>query len=127
MKKNKNNGVLKGNVKLFGVIIALIVLVCVVVVIVTRGGKSDDTGTPAGKDIVDEGNDFTSKDLDEIYGMSGEEAIEIVKKDFKSDTFEFSYDVDSDSQYVVTAKNKITGTVYKYSVNPSNGSYYSLD
>ena len=126
--KSKSKSIIKGNEKLFGIIVAVIVLLCLVVIIVTKGNKkNDDEGKPASGDIVDNKSDFTSKDLKDIYGMSGEDAIEIVKKDFKSDTFEFSYDIDKDSQYIITAKNKITGTVYKYSVDPSSGSYYTID
>ena len=46
---------------------------------------------------------------------------------FKSDTFDFSVEVDQDSNYIVIAKNKITETEYRYSVDPSNGSYYAID
>ncbi len=117
----------KGNEKIFAIVVVAIVLVCFVVIVLTRGNKkNDDEGKPAAADIVED-NNFTSNDLKSIYGMSGEEAIEIVKKDFKSDTFEFSYDTDGESQYIVVAKNKITGSEYKYAVDPSSGSYYTLD
>ena len=126
-KKSKRKNILKGNEKLFGIIVAVVLVLCLVVVIVTRGSKKNDDVKPSSGDIVDDKIDFTDKDLKDIYGMSGEDAIEIVKRDFKSDTFEFSYEVDKNSQYIVIAKNKITGTVYKYSVDPSSGSYYTVD
>ena len=126
-KKSKRKNILKGNEKLFGIIVAVVLVLCLVGVIVTRGSKKNDDVKPSSGDIVDDKIDFTDKDLKDIYGMSGEDAIEIVKRDFKSDTFEFSYEVDKNSQYIVIAKNKITGTVYKYSVDPSSGSYYTVD
>ena len=128
-KKGKKKNVLQSKEALLGVALVAIILVCVITVVVTRGNKSnkDDEKTPAGTDIKEDQKDFTEKDLSDIYGMSGKEAIEIVKKDFKSDTFDFSVEVDQDSNYIVIAKNKITETEYRYSVDPSNGSYYAID
>ncbi len=128
-KNDKKKNILQSKEALLGVVLVVIILVCVIAVVLTRGKKTNknDDKTPATIDIKEEKQDFTEKDLKDIYGMSGKEAIEIVKKDFKSDTFDFSVEVDENSNYIVTAKNKITETIYRYSIDPSNGSYYVID
>ena len=64
--------------------------------------------------------------LIDAYGMSKNDAIEIVKEIYNSDNFEFSADINKDSKYVVTVKNTITNKSDKYIVDPtsSDKSFY---
>ena len=59
-----------------------------------------------------------------VTGISGEDAIDLVRKNFYSDNYTFTVEVTSDSLYKVTANNTITNTKTIYYVDPSNGQAY---
>ena len=61
-----------------------------------------------------------------VYGMSKEDALNLVKKEFLSDNFEFSVEISQDVTYIVSAKNVATNKVIKYEVNPSTKEYYEI-
>lgn len=62
--------------------------------------------------------------LEESTGMTKEEAIEIVKDNFKSDNYEFTSVATDDGLYKVVITNIIDQTEIIYYVDPSNGMAY---
>ena len=112
--------------------VELIIGIVVVVVIIFLGlflifKKSDDSKNN-GKDngTEEQGITFTEKNIVDAYGMSSEDAIKLVKDMFHSDNFTFSANVTEDAKYIVTVKNTISNTEYKYEVDPVTESFYEL-
>jgi len=64
------------------------------------------------------------EDIVLITGMSGNDAIDIVKKNFNDNNYDFSFEVTSDSLYKVTAKVKQSDEEIIYFVDPINGKAY---
>lgn len=59
-----------------------------------------------------------------VTGMSGEDAIDLVKKNFYGDNYTFTVEVTQDSLYRVIASNTTTNTKTIYYVDPANGQAY---
>ena len=63
-----------------------------------------------------------SEDIIKSYGMSKNDAIEIVKSIYNSDNFEFSAEINEDSKYIISVKNLISEKTEKYLVDPTSTS-----
>jgi hypothetical protein len=59
--------------------------------------------------------------------MSKQDAINLVKSIFNSDTFEFEAEINKEAKYVVTVKNTITDGTYKYLVDPVSKSFSEMN
>lgn len=62
--------------------------------------------------------------IEDVTGMSKEDAIEIVKENFYSDNYKFSVEVTIDSLYKVTAINIVDNSEIVYFVDPANEKVY---
>lgn len=109
--------------------IFLVVIILCIVFIVTKGDSKEKKNEDKKEDkvVVDPGHKIEEKDIVDAYGMSKDDAIKLVKKLFNSDNFEFSAEINSDSKYIVTVKNAISDTEYKYLVDPISKSYYEMN
>lgn len=107
----------------------VLVLVIVLLIVFVFNGSSDKKENEVTNNTVEDSTKITDKDIEEAYDFSGQDAIKLVKEQFNSDTFEFSYTVSEDSKYIVTAKSifEDDNTVYKFEVDPVTKSFYSVD
>ncbi len=128
-KEGKNN---MKNINFKDKKVELIIGIVVVVVIVFLGlflifKKSDDSkNNEKNNPTEDKGETFTEKNIVDAYGMTSEDAIKLVKSLFNSDNFVFSTSVSDDAKYIVTVKNTISNTEYKYEVDPVTESFYEI-
>lgn len=106
--------------------VVILLIIVLLVCFVFNGKKSDENNTNSS---VNNETNITEKDIEDSYGFSGDDAIKLVKQSFNSDTFEFSYEISSESKYIVTAKSKIEGdtTEFKFEVDPITKSYYAIN
>lgn len=111
---------------IIGIVFVLVIIVCLIFFFANnkngKGSSSNTENNVIGGDVT-----FTEQDLIDTYGVSGENAINIVKEYYNSDNFEYSFSVTDDAMYIVTVKNSINGNTYKFKLNPSTKSYYSID
>jgi len=113
---------------IIGLIFLVVIILCIVFIV--SNGNSKENKKEDKKDdkvVVDPGHKIEEKDIVDAYGMSKDDAIKIVKKLFNSDNFDFSAEINSDSKYVVTVKNTVSDTEYKYLVDPISKSYYEMN
>lgn len=114
---------------IIGGVLLLAVILCIVF-LVTNGKdkkeKSKDNNiedtNKAPQDVV-----FTEEDLKSAYGVSKEDAINLVKPLFNSDNFEYTAVVTNKAKYLVTVKNTISKKEYKFEVDPVTKSYYEIE
>jgi len=71
------------------------------------------------------GQEEKLEQITEITGMSGNDAIEIVKANFYSNNYEFKVEVTNDSLYKVTAISSIDNSKTIYYVDPTNKMAYA--
>ena len=114
-------------VLIIGVIVLLLVIILLIAFVFNH--DNDKKENEVNNTVTEEEKKITDKDIETSYGFSGKDAIKLVKEQFNSDTFEFSYTVSEDSKYIVTAKSIFEGddTVYKFEVDPITKSFYSID
>ena len=110
--------------------INLIILIAAIVLIISgimialfsgNGNKEKDKGQNEEKNIVS--NEET---VEEEYGFTKQDAIEVIKKIYNSDSYEIKAEVREDNMYIVTVSNPDTNSEYKYVVNPNDGSFSEL-
>jgi ABC-type Na+ efflux pump permease subunit len=115
---------------IIGVVLLLVIILCVIFLISNNGGskKNNENKTnDVDKALKDQEHKLVEKDIVDAYGMSSDDAIERVKTIFNSDNFEFKADINEDAKYVVTVKNTISSTTYKYLVDPVSGSFTEMN
>ena len=62
--------------------------------------------------------------VEEVTGMSGDDAIEIVKTNFLGDNFQFTSELSDDDLYKIIVTNAVTGDKIIYYVDPVTGKYF---
>lgn len=110
------------NFIIIGVIVVIVIIVCLFFLLGGKGKNNDESK----KDEEDKQIVLTEKDIVDAYGMTANDAIEVVKAIYNSDNFEFSAKVNENSKYTVTVKNTITDAIYKYEVDPITESFYEI-
>lgn len=118
MEKNETKKLDKNYI----IIAVIVVLVLLVIGFAFVKGCSKSDNSNNNEEVEKKG--AAEEDIIKAYGMSKEDAIEIVKKIYNGDNFEFSADINNESQYVVSVKNIITENVTKFIVEPTTGSFY---
>jgi hypothetical protein len=116
-KKNSDNNNLI-------ILIALVVLVIVgVVLLIIKGvGNKKDNKENSEPGEVE---NFKENQIVDAYNVSKEEAIGLVRNIFNGDVYDFSCEIKG-ADYIVTVKNRLTGEVYEYKVDPINKSFYEI-
>ncbi len=120
-KKKNNNYII---FIAFGVVILLILGF----ILIKGCSKSDKNNDNNSNDEVVKKIGAKEDEIIKSYGMSKNDAIEIVKEIYNSDNFEFSADINEDSKYIVSVKNTITDSIDKYLVDPTSSekSFYLI-
>ena len=135
MKKSDKEKVKESNDQGKKYIIIGVVAVLVIVVVgflLVKGCSNDKKNN--GNDVNDDSETEIAKkgsseeDIVAAYGMSKQDAINLVKKLYNSDNYEYSVDINEDSKYIVSVKNIITNSVDKYFVDPTSSgeSFYII-
>lgn len=107
---------IKENLRVFiAVCIALVLIVIGVVLLLTNNDS---------KNNLEEEQKQREEEITEVTGMSANDAIEIVKKNFYGDNYEFFVEITSDSLYKVKAVSKTSDSELIYFVDPVNGKAY---
>ena len=107
---------IKENLRIVIAVVIAIVLIVAGVLFVSFG--KDKAQEKPNKDKTQE------ESLEEITGMSKEDAIELVKPNFMSDNYEFSAVANGDGFYKVTVKNIVENTEIIYYVDPTTKTFY---
>lgn len=110
---------------IIGVVLLLAVIICVVFIITNNNDKKENDNNDENTKIEDV--IFTEEDLKNAYGVSKDDAINIVKPLFKSDNFEYTAVVTKSAKYQVTVKNTISKKEYKFEVDPVTKSYSEIE
>lgn len=110
---------IKENIRLIiAVVIALILIITGVIIINLNNDDKDKPTTPLKEEQARE------EQFIEATGMSGDDAISIVKGNFGSDNYEFKAEATDDGLYKVTVTNIVNQENIIYFVDPTNGMAY---
>lgn len=74
-----------------------------------------DEEKPIDTDVVVEPTD---KSVEDTFGTTKEEAIDVVKEMYNGDSYEFDAEIRADNWYVVTVTHVVDKTVTVYEVDP---------
>jgi len=132
--KNIEKSNKKGDFKIIMIATIIVIAIVVIAVLINSFGKKEKTKEDNNEDNKVEKNEVIKKgsseeDIKLSYGMSKEDAINIVKEIYNGDVFEFVCDINSDSKYIVTVKNTLSNSVTKYLVDPESkdNSFYEIN
>lgn len=107
---------IKENLRVFiAVCIAIVLIIAGVILILVKNNDNND---------FEQEQIRREEDLTEVTGMSGNDAIEVVKKNFHGDNYDFFVEITSDSLYKVKAVSKTSDSEIIYFVDPVNGKAY---
>lgn len=124
-KKEKKKLKITSKQKSLLVIIGAALLVIIVGVIIAISGNNEDKDKDKDNDkekpIVS-----TKETVAEEYGFTEEDAINVIKGVFNSDTYEFKAEVREDNMYIVTVTNPDSESKYTYVVDPNDGTFQEL-
>ena len=107
---------IKENLRVFIAVLIAVILIAIGVILILINGDHENDIT---KDQI-----MKEEELVEITGMSGNDAIEVVKQNFHGNNYEFSVEITSDSLYKVKAVSKTSDSEIIYFVDPINGKAY---
>lgn len=111
---------------IIGAIIVLAIIICVICFL-GKGKDKNNNENNANTNPPVEDKVFTEQDIIDAYGMSKEDAINLVKSLFNSDNFDFDAEVSKTAKYIVTVTNTINDSTYTYEVDPISKSYYEVE
>lgn len=111
---------IKENIRLVIAIVIAIILIITGVILI----NVNEEDVSSGDDPVVEEQQSREELIEEATGMTGEDAIEIVKENFGSDNYEFTAEVTEDGLYKVTVTNTVEDSRFIYYVDPTNGMAY---
>ncbi|MBO5376316.1 MAG: hypothetical protein J6A52_05630 [Bacilli bacterium] len=110
----------------FGAILLVAVIVCIVFLLLNNGDNSNNENGNTVDNTEVENVVITEEEIVNTYGLTKEDAINLVKQNINSDNFEYSVEINNKARYVVTVKNTLTNTEYKYEVDPMTKEYYEI-
>lgn len=124
---------IKNKKLVIGILGAVVALIIVIILVVSLTGKDEDkkgnnNGSGGSKNPEEEQypDDAIFSDEETIkneYGFSKEDAINVIKKFYHSDNYEFEAKARKDNMYEVTVVNTETNTADVYEVDPNDGSF----
>lgn len=107
---------IKENLRVFiAVCIAIVLIVTGVVIILVNNEDKNDWELEQKQ---------REEGITEVTGMSGNDAIEIVKKKFNGDNYDFFVEITDDSLYRVKVVSKTSDNTITYLVDPVNSKLY---
>lgn len=118
-------GLLKDKkVIIIGAVIILALVIAFLVFVLGGNGSNENNENNTTSQVG-----VSEQDIKDAYNFSGADAINLVKTIFNGDSFNFTYSINNESKYVVTAKSRVEGdnTVLKFIVDPITKSFYEED
>lgn len=119
-KKQAKKQIKKTNIIIF-VAAVILILVGVLIAFSNKDEKEKEKTGNSEEQIV-----ATEETVENEYGFTKQDAIDVIKKIYKSDSYEFKAEIREDNMYIVTVSNPDTDSEYKYVVNPNDGSFTEL-
>lgn len=107
------------------IVLGACVIVVVVISMVLAFPKSKER-IQKEQEKNDVSNKVSKNKVKELYGMSENDAINIIKKEYNDDNYEYTVVVNKEIKYEVTVKNRLTSNIDKYVVDPSTKTYYII-
>ena len=105
---------------IIGIAAAAIIIGILVAVL---GNDEDPKG---GKPSKENEIKSTEQTVEDEYGFTKEDAINVIKGIFNSDSYQYDATVREDNMYIVTVTNPDSDTKYAYVVDPNDGSFYEI-
>lgn len=103
--------------------VALLVIVVGIIIAVTGKDTEDkDKEKPSTATEIKS----SEETVEDEYGFTKEDAINVIKGVFNSDSYEYEATVREDNMYIVTVTNPDSDTKYAYVVDPNDGSFYEI-
>lgn len=124
MKKFKKMVMKHKKELIIGIVLVVAAIVCIVFLFNNSKEEDNNINGNNEENIVYE--KVTEDQIVDVYGVSKEDAIALVKQNFNSDNFEYSVEISSEARYIVTVKNVIDEKEYKFEVNPMTKEYYVI-
>ena len=118
MKKKKNQLSKKTIYYTIGAIAIIAVIALVVSLVLNNSGTNDTNKTDDPNIEKPKGPTPSEESIKSEFGMSADDAIELIKTVFTGDAYEYSAKATSDNKYEVTANNTITNTKIVFIVDP---------
>ena len=123
------NELLKNKKRFLFIVLGTVLLFALCVFIFILFNKSDTSGSNLDEDdpvIVPEVDKNLEKTIIEAYGVSCDDANDIVKGLFNGDIYEFKCEVNANGTYNVTVKNTLTNKIYLYEVKPDTKEAFEI-
>jgi len=108
---------IKNNLRVFVAVTIALVLIVISMILIATNGKPEDNHAS----LEHEGKEEL---IIETTGMSGKDAITIIKDNYYSNNYDFFVEVTDDSLYKVVAVNKTDDSEIVYFVDPVNEKTY---
>lgn len=123
MKKTKKKILKYKKEIIIGAVVLVVAIIAIVFLVMNSKEEPNNNNNQEENKVYEKVPENT---LEDVYGMTKEDAITIVKQRFNSDNFEFSAEITSEGKYLVIAKNVINQNEYKYEVDPMTKECYEL-
>ena len=121
-KKEVKSTNLKNKKNLLIIGAAVVIIIIGILVAVLGNDKDPEGGKPSKETQINS----TEETVEDEYGFSKEDAINVIKGIFNSDSYQYEATVREDNMYIVTVTNPDSDTKYAYVVDPNDGSFYEI-
>lgn len=105
---------------LIAIVMILIIIFSLVIVF-----KKDKEEEKPNNEVTNPGLVHTEESIYNEFGMTKDDAIELVKKVYNNEDYSYVAEVNKDGKFVVTITNKGTNTTTVFLVDPSTKQYYA--
>ena len=119
-KKTNKKINLKNKKVLLIVGVAVVIIIIGILVAVLGNDKEKEGGKPSKEADIN----ATEQTVEDEYGFSKEDAINVIKGVFNSDSYQYEATIREDNMYIVTVTNPDSDSKYTYIVDPNDGSFY---
>ncbi len=119
-KKTNKKINLKNKKILLIVGVAVVIIIIGILVAVLGNDKEKEGGKPSKETEIN----ATEQTVEDEYGFSKEDAINVIKGVFNSDSYQYEATIREDNMYIVTVTNPDSDSKYTYIVDPNDGSFY---
>ena len=109
------------NKKILLIVAAAVVIIIIGIFVAVLGNDKEEKDK---KPSQESGINATEQTVEDEYGFSKEDAINVIKGVFNSDSYEYEATIREDNMYIVTVTNQDSDSKYVYIVDPNNGSFY---
>lgn len=109
------------NKKMLLIVVAAVVIIVIGILVAVLSNDKEEKGKKPSQET---GINATEQTVEQEYGFSKEDAINVIKGVFNSDSYEYEATIREDNMYVVTVTNPDSDSKYVYIVDPNDGTFY---